>query len=87
MARDRFSPGRSRRAGGNRLGSRLAVRGFADILLFVIFEFGFVGAAMIFAESILHAIAWLSVLVGNLLAAAAMAAYFWRHHGDLQVSP
>ena len=61
--------------------------GFGILLLFVIFEFGFVGAAMVFAESILRAIAWLSVLVGNLLAAAAMAAYFWRHHGDLQVSP
>jgi hypothetical protein len=61
--------------------------GFGILLLFVIFEFGFVGAALVFAESILHAIAWLSVLVGNLLAAAAMAAYFWRQHADLRVSP
>jgi amino acid permease len=57
------------------------------LLLFVIFEFGFVGAALVFAESILHALTWLSVLVGNLLAAAAMTAYFWRQHADLRISP
>jgi hypothetical protein len=61
--------------------------GFGILLLFVIFEFGFVGAALVFAESILHALTWLSVLVGNLLAAAAMTAYFWRQHADLQISP
>lgn len=61
--------------------------GFGVLLFFVLFEFGFVGAALIFAESILHALAWPSVLIGNLLAAAAMAAYFWRHHPYLKVSP
>lgn len=61
--------------------------GFGILLLFVIFEFGFVGAALVFAESILHAITWLSVLVGNLFAAAAMTAYFWHYHADLRVSP
>jgi hypothetical protein len=61
--------------------------GFGILLLFVIFEFGFVGAAFIFAEPILHALAWPSVLVGNLLAAAVMTAYFWRHHAYLKVSP
>jgi len=61
--------------------------GFGVLLFFVLFEFGFVGAAFIFAEPILHALAWPSVLIGNLLAAAAMAAYFWRHHPYLRVSP
>lgn len=61
--------------------------GFGVLLLAVIFEFGFVGAAFIFAEPILHALAWPSVLIGNLLAAAAMAVYFWRHHPYLRVSP
>ncbi len=61
--------------------------GFGVLLLAVLFEFGFVGAAFIFAEPILHALAWPSVLIGNLLAAAAMAAYFWRHHPYLRVSP
>lgn len=61
--------------------------GFGILLLFVIFEFGFVGAALIFAEPILRALAWPSVLVGNLLAAAVMAVYFWRHHPRMKISP
>jgi len=61
--------------------------GFGILLLFVIFEFGFVGAALVFAEPILRALAWPSVLVGNLLAAAVMAAYFWRQHATLRISP
>ena len=50
--------------------------GFGILLLFVIFEFGFVGAAFIFAEPVLHALTWPAILIGNLLAAAAMAALF-----------
>ncbi len=61
--------------------------GFGVLLLFVIFEFGFVGAAAIFAEPILHALAWPTVLVGNLLAAAVMTAYFWRRHAGLRIDP
>jgi len=61
--------------------------GFGILLLFVIFEFGFVGAAFIFAEPILHALTWPLVLIGNLLAAAVMAAYFWRHHASMKISP
>ena len=61
--------------------------GFGILLLFVIFEFGFVAAAMVFAEPILRALAWPAVLVGNLLAAGAMAVYFWRHHPKLLIAP
>ena len=61
--------------------------GFGILLLFVIFEFGFVGAALIFAEPILRALAWPSVLIGNLMAAAVMAVYFWRHHPKMKISP
>jgi hypothetical protein len=61
--------------------------GFGILLLFVIFEFGFVGAALIFAEPILRALAWPSVLIGNLMAAAVMAVYFWRHHSKIKISP
>jgi hypothetical protein len=61
--------------------------GFGIVLLFVIFEFGFVGAAFIFAEPILQVLAWSAVLVGNLLAATAMASYFWRHHPNLTIAP
>ena len=61
--------------------------GFGILLLFVIFEFGFVGAALVLAEPVLRALAWPLVLVGNLLAAAAMTAYFWRQHATLRISP
>ncbi len=61
--------------------------GFGILLFFVIFEFGFIGAALVFAEPILHALAWPAVLMGNLLAAAAMGLYFWRHHLNLSIRP
>ncbi len=61
--------------------------GFGILLLFVIFEFGFVGATFIFAEPVLRALAWPAVLVGNLLAATGMATYFWRHHPNLTIEP
>lgn len=46
------------------------------LLLFVILEFGFVGIAFVFAEPVLHELAWPAVLLVNLLAAAGMACYF-----------
>jgi hypothetical protein len=61
--------------------------GFGILLFFVIFEFGFMGAALIFAEPILHALTWPAVLMGNVLAAAAMGLYFWRHHLNLWIKP
>jgi hypothetical protein len=61
--------------------------GFGILLLFVLFEFGFVGAAFIFAAPILHALAWPAVLIGNVLAAVAMSAYFWRRHPNLRIRP
>jgi hypothetical protein len=61
--------------------------GFGILLFFVIFEFGFVVAATVLAEPVLHALAWPAVLVGNLLAATAMALYFWRRHPNLIIRP
>jgi len=61
--------------------------GFGILLLFIIFEFGFVAATMVFAEPILRALTWPAVLLGNLLAAGAMAVYFRRHHPKLRISP
>ena len=61
--------------------------GFGILLLFVVFEFGFITVFMVFAQDVLHALAWSKVLVGNLLAAAAMALYFRRHHPNLRISP
>jgi len=61
--------------------------GFCILMLFVFFEFGFIVAAMFFAEPILHALAWPAVLVANILAAAAMGGYFWLRHPNLRVQP
>jgi hypothetical protein len=61
--------------------------GFGVILLFVIFEFGFLVAAMAVAQPVLHALAWPAILVGNLLAAVVMALYFWRRHPHLRIEP
>ena len=61
--------------------------GFGIVLLFVIFEFGFVAVTMVFAEDVLRSLAWPAVLVGNLLAAAVMGAYFWRRHPNLDIEP
>jgi hypothetical protein len=61
--------------------------GFGIILLFAVFEFGFIAVTMTFAESVLQALAWPAVLAGNLLAAAAMGVYFWRRHPHLRIAP
>jgi len=61
--------------------------GFGIVLLFVVFEFGFVLLSLAFAEPILHALAWQAVLVGNLLSAAAMAAVFRMRHPRLTIRP
>ena len=61
--------------------------GFGILLFFVVFEFGFISVCHVLAEPVLHALAWPAVVIGNLLAAVAMGAYFWRHHLDMHVEP
>jgi len=61
--------------------------GFGVLLLFVIFQFGFIAVATVFAEPVLRALSAWSILVANLLAAAVMAAFLWRRHPALQVRP
>jgi hypothetical protein len=61
--------------------------GFGILLLFVVYEFGFVVVAMIFAEPVLHALTWPAILIGNLLAACGMASYFWSRHPSLKIWP
>jgi hypothetical protein len=61
--------------------------GFGVLLLFVIFQFGFVAIAMVLAAPVLHALAWPAIFGANLLAASAMATYFWRRHPRLVVRP
>src|SRR5205085_83694 len=47
----------------------------------------FLGEDMMFAEPVLHALAWQSVLVGNLFAAVAMGGYLWRRHPHMVIYP
>jgi hypothetical protein len=61
--------------------------GFGILLLFAVFEFGFLVGAMLFAEVILRVLAWQQILIGNLLAAAAMGGFFWRRHPNLVIRP
>ncbi|MFQ5684990.1 MAG: hypothetical protein ACE5HC_17185 [Candidatus Binatia bacterium] len=61
--------------------------GFGILLLFVVLEFGFVGAAFVLAEPVLHALTWPAILLGNLLAATAMAGYLWYRHPNLRIRP
>jgi len=69
------------------LAERNASFGFGVLLLFVVFEFGFLLASLVVAAPVLEALAWPAVLVGNLLAAAAMTAVFWRRHPQLAIYP
>jgi hypothetical protein len=61
--------------------------GFGIVLFLVFFECGFLLACMALAEPLLHAMAWTEVLVGNLLAAAAMTIVFRRWHPRLAIQP
>jgi len=61
--------------------------GFGILLLFVVFEFGFIAVFSIVAGEVLQVISWPSILVGNLLAAAAMALVFRRRHPRLVIRP
>lgn len=60
---------------------------FGVLLLFVVFEFGFLAVALVFSEPILRALSWPAILVGNLLAAVAMGGYLWRRHPNLTILP
>ncbi len=61
--------------------------GFGVILFFVVLEFGFLAGAMALAQPALHALSWPTVLVGNVLAAVAMAGYLWHRHPNLRIEP
>jgi hypothetical protein len=61
--------------------------GFGVLLLFILFEGTFLSAAMMFAEPVLHALAWQAVLLGNLFAATAMGGYLWYQHPHMVIYP
>lgn len=55
----------------------------AFVILFACFEAFFFGVAGALGQSVLGALVWWSILVGNLLASAAMLAYFFFRHRAL----
>ena len=61
--------------------------GFGVLLCFVLSTDGLMGGAMMFAEPVLHAFAWQSVLIGHLVAAGAMGGYLWRRHAHMVIYP
>ncbi len=61
--------------------------GFGLLLLFFVFQVGFLWACMLFAEPVLQALAWPAIVVGNVLAALAMVATLRRRHRSLAIQP
>lgn len=59
--------------------------GIMLLALFVVLEFGFVGAAFVLAKPGLDQLAWFTVLVGNFLAATGMACYLWLRRAATSV--
>ncbi len=57
--------------------------GLAMLFLLIVFEFGFLAAAVFFADALLHLLSWPAVITGNVLAAAAMMGYLWWRHPTL----
>jgi hypothetical protein len=57
---------------------------FALVMMFIFFEFFFAGVAYMFHEATQALFPLGLVLVANLLAAAVMASYLWRHHPGLR---
>ncbi len=66
---------------------RNANLGFGVLLLFAFMEIGFLAVVAVFAQTLFQAISWQLVLVGNLLATAAMGLYFWRRHAHMKMYP
>ena len=58
----------------------------AAVLFFAVFEAFFMGALAMLAQFLLGALAWWSIAVGNLLAAATMGWYLWTHHPRLRAA-
>jgi hypothetical protein len=56
---------------------------FPLVILFTAFEVGFFGAVIIVAKSVLDEVAGWEIFTGNLLAAAAMLAYYFKGHAQL----
>ncbi|UCF20510.1 MAG: hypothetical protein JSU87_03620 [Gemmatimonadota bacterium] len=59
----------------------LLIPGF--FFLFVFFEFVYYTYVLAFVEPVFTAVNWPAILIGNIIAVAAMAAFFLRRHPDL----
>ncbi|MGD2071401.1 MAG: hypothetical protein PVI57_22220 [Gemmatimonadota bacterium] len=56
------------------------------VLFFAAFEAFFMGALAMLAEFLLGALAWWTIAMGNLVAAAVMGAYLWAKHPKLRAA-
>lgn len=55
------------------------------VVLFVVFEIAFHGFVALLQQSTdLRELAWYTVMIGNLIAAAGMGVYMWRAHPELR---
>ena len=54
------------------------------MMLFIIFELGFLGITAMLAETGLSRLAWYQVAAGNVLAAVGMGWYLWKAHPALK---
>jgi hypothetical protein len=56
-------------------------------ILFIVFQVGSLGLVTLLARATaLGTLAWYQVMAGNIVAAIAMAAYFWRGHPELHTT-
>ncbi|MBI3127163.1 MAG: hypothetical protein HYZ11_06135 [Candidatus Tectomicrobia bacterium] len=70
-----------------RLAGRNPNYGFGVLLLLVIVAFEFTAFSLAFAREVIYAITLPFILIGNFLAAGAMAYHFWRCHRGMRVYP
>jgi hypothetical protein len=61
--------------------------GFGVLLLFVVFQAGFIVVSVLFASSVPRALGWPAILGANVLAAVGMAVYLGYRHRHLIVEP
>lgn len=57
---------------------------FFVVVLFAIFEFGFIVIVWLVAQPLLSALAWWAVAIGNLIAAIGMGMFLWFNHPKLR---
>lgn len=57
---------------------------FFVVVLFAIFEFGFIVMVWLVAQPLLGALAWWAIAIGNLIAALGMGLFLWLSHPKLR---